>query len=153
MSFWCVYGQAGDLSILLLHRLLLLLLSSNSYSNQWTTLIHSVSCVIGASLGTNGAVNINCKAALSYQGLQVVWIVRYLVWNEWVPPHPEWFVFPSPTSVQETWDRSLGRSQGRSPGAKNGHPLQYSCLENSMDRGAWRAAIDGVTKSPAQLSD
>ena len=35
---------------------------------------------------------------------------------------------------------------GRSPGEGNGYPLQYSCLENSMDRGAWQAAVHGVTK-------
>ena len=36
---------------------------------------------------------------------------------------------------------------GRSPGEGNGYPLQYSCLENSMDRGAWQATVYGVTKS------
>ena len=36
---------------------------------------------------------------------------------------------------------------GRSPGEKNGNPLHYSCLENSMDRGAWRATVHGVTES------
>ena len=36
---------------------------------------------------------------------------------------------------------------GRSPGGGNGNPLQYSCLENSMDRGAWWATVHGVTKS------
>ena len=36
---------------------------------------------------------------------------------------------------------------GRSPGGGNGNPLQYSCLENSIDRGAWRAAVHGVAKS------
>ena len=36
---------------------------------------------------------------------------------------------------------------GRSSGEGNGNPLQYSHLENSMDRGAWRAAVCGVTKS------
>ena len=40
-----------------------------------------------------------------------------------------------------------------SPGGGNGNPLQYSYLENSMDRGAWRAAVRGVAKSRAQLSD
>ena len=35
----------------------------------------------------------------------------------------------------------------------NGNPLQYSCLENPMDRGAWWAAVYGVTKSQTQLSD
>ena len=42
---------------------------------------------------------------------------------------------------------------GRSPGGGNGYPLQYSCLENSMDRGAWRAPVCGVSKSQTQLSD
>ena len=35
---------------------------------------------------------------------------------------------------------------GRSPGEGNGNPFQYSCLENSMDRGAWRATVHGVAK-------
>ena len=42
---------------------------------------------------------------------------------------------------------------GRSPGEGNGYPLQYSCLENSMDGGAWRAAVYRVTKTRTQLSD
>ena len=36
---------------------------------------------------------------------------------------------------------------GRSPGEGNDYPLQYSCLENPMDRGAWQAAVHGVKKS------
>ena len=39
------------------------------------------------------------------------------------------------------------------PGEGNGNPLQCSCLENHMDRGAWRATVHGVTKSRARLSD
>ena len=35
---------------------------------------------------------------------------------------------------------------GRSPGEGNGNPLQYSCLENPMDRGAWQATVDGIAK-------
>ena len=42
---------------------------------------------------------------------------------------------------------------GRSPGEGNGNPLQYSCLENPTDRGAWWATIHGVAKSRTQLSD
>ena len=42
---------------------------------------------------------------------------------------------------------------GRSPGGENGKPLQYSCLENPTDRGAWQATVHGVTKSQARLSD
>ena len=42
---------------------------------------------------------------------------------------------------------------GRSPGDGKGHPLQYSCLENSMDRGAWQITVHGVTKSQMRLSN
>ena len=42
---------------------------------------------------------------------------------------------------------------GRSPGEGNSIPLQYSCLENPMDRGTWEAAAHGVAKSWTQLSD
>ena len=42
---------------------------------------------------------------------------------------------------------------GRSPGEGDGNPLQYSCLENSMDTGAWQATVHGVAKSRTRLSD
>ena len=42
---------------------------------------------------------------------------------------------------------------GRSSREGNGYPLQYSCLENPMDRGAWWATVDGVAKSRRRLSD
>ena len=41
---------------------------------------------------------------------------------------------------------------GRSPGEGNSNPLQYSCLENSMDRGAWPGTVHGATKSQMRLS-
>ena len=47
---------------------------------------------------------------------------------------------------------SIPRSE-RSSGEGHGNPLQYSCLENSMDRGAWRATVCGITKSRTRLSD
>ena len=50
-------------------------------------------------------------------------------------------------------DPSSIPGSGRSPGEGNGNPLQYSCLENLMDRGAWWAAVQGVAKSWAHLSD
>ena len=40
---------------------------------------------------------------------------------------------------------------GRSPGESHGNPLQYSCLENLMDKGAWWAIVHGVTKNQTQL--
>ena len=42
---------------------------------------------------------------------------------------------------------------GRSPGGEHGNPLQYSCLENPMDRGAWLATVHGAIKSQTRLSD
>ena len=46
---------------------------------------------------------------------------------------------------------SEGPGGGRIPGGRNGNPLQDSCLENPMDRGAWGAAVHGVTKSQTRL--
>ena len=42
---------------------------------------------------------------------------------------------------------------GRSPGEGNGNPLHYSCLENPMDRGAWRATVCGIVKSRTRLNN
>ena len=47
-------------------------------------------------------------------------------------------------AMQETQVRSLGL--GSSPGEENGYPFQYSCLENSMDRGAWWSRVHGAHK-------
>ena len=49
-------------------------------------------------------------------------------------------------------DVDLIPRSGRSPGEGQGNPLQYSCLENPMDRGAWRATVHRVTKSRTRLS-
>ena len=50
-------------------------------------------------------------------------------------------------------DPSSTPGMGRSSGEGNGNPLQYSCLENSMDRGAWGAMVPGIAKSQTRLSD
>ena len=44
-------------------------------------------------------------------------------------------------------DLGLKPGSGRSPGEGHGNPLQYSCLENAMDRGAWRATVNGIAES------
>ena len=54
--------------------------------------------------------------------------------------------------MQKSGLRFLLPESGRSPGVGNGNLPQYSCLENSMDRGAWWATVDGVTKSYTLLS-
>ena len=50
-------------------------------------------------------------------------------------------------------DLGLIPGSGKSPGEGKGYPLQYSCLENPMDRGAWWATVHGITKSQTRLSD
>ena len=52
-----------------------------------------------------------------------------------------------PTNAGATRDVGLISGLGKSPQVGNGNPLQYSRLENSMDRGAWWATLHGVTKS------
>ena len=52
-----------------------------------------------------------------------------------------------PTNVGDARDVGLVSGLGRSLEGEYGNPLQYSCLENSMDRGAWWATVHGVTKS------
>ena len=56
-------------------------------------------------------------------------------------------------STGNSGDLGLIPGLGRSPGEGNGNSLQYSCLENPMDRGAWRATVHGVAKSQMQLGD
>ena len=51
------------------------------------------------------------------------------------------------STVAQTGDLGSIPGSGRSPGEGNGNPLQYSCLENPMDREAWQATVHGVTKS------
>ena len=59
----------------------------------------------------------------------------------------------SKLSAHNAGDPGSNPRSGRSPAEGNGNPLQYSCLENPMDRGAWRATVYGVAKSRTGLSD
>ena len=56
-------------------------------------------------------------------------------------------------STCQAGDTGLIPESGRSSGEGNGKPLQYSCLENPMDGGAWQATVHGVAKSQTRLSD
>ena len=58
-----------------------------------------------------------------------------------------------PANAGDAEDIGLISGSGRSLGGGHGNPLQYSCLENPMDRGAWPATVHGVTKSQRQLRD
>ena len=51
-----------------------------------------------------------------------------------------------PANARDTRDVGLIPGSGRSPGGGHDNPLQYSCLENSMDRGAWWVTVHGVTE-------
>ena len=65
--------------------------------------------------------------------------------------------FPGSSGCKESacnaGDPGLVPGLGKSPGERNGSPLQYSCLENSMDREAWWATVHGVTESRIRLSN
>ena len=59
----------------------------------------------------------------------------------------------SEESACNAGDLGLIPESGRSPGEGNGNPLQYSCLENPNDRGAWQATVHGVAKSWIRLGN
>ena len=68
-----------------------------------------------------------------------------------------WRCFPGGSDSKESacnvGDLGSIPGSGRSPGEGTGNPLQYSCLENPLDRGAWQATAHGVTKSRTRLSN
>ena len=70
-----------------------------------------------------------------------------------------WFTFPFPggsdgkESVCSVGDQSSIPGSGRPPREATSYPVQYSCLENSMHRGAWQTIVHGVAKSQIRLSD
>ena len=96
------------------------------------------------------------------------WLSNYVNWffipkNHMVKKQPEnkngiiWVGFPGGSDGKvpecDVGDPGPIPGSGRSPGEGNGNPLQYSCLENSMDGGAWWATVHGVAKSRTWLSD
>ena len=71
-----------------------------------------------------------------------------------------WLGFPGdsvvknlPANAGDAGDIGLISRFRRSPGEGNGTPLQYSCLENPMDGGAWKAAVHGITEGRTRLSN
>ena len=67
-----------------------------------------------------------------------------------------WWGFPGGAVVNNppanAGDRGSIPGLGRSPGEGNGNPFQYSCMENSMEREAWRATVHGIAKSQTRLT-
>ena len=85
-------------------------------------------------------------------------IRRYLFFGFHSFPFPMCFMgFPGGSDGKESacnvGDLALIPGSGRSPGEGTGDPLQYSSLENSIDKGAWWATVHGVTKKWTQMSD
>ena len=85
-------------------------------------------------------------------------LVRFLgleIWRRDRLPTPIFLGFPGGSdgkeSAQNAGDLGSIAGLGRSPGGEHDNPLQYSCLENPMDRGAWQVTVHGVTKSWTQL--
>ena len=58
-----------------------------------------------------------------------------------------------PANAGDKRDMGSAPGSGRSPGEENGNPLQYACLGNPMDGGAWQDSVYGVTKGQTRLSD
>ena len=82
--------------------------------------------------------------------------VRKIFWRRDRLPTPVFLGFPGGSDGKESAhsaeDLGLIPESGRSPGEGNGNLLQYSCLENPMDRGAWWATVHRVTKSWTRLN-
>ena len=170
MFFWWICGGRSRLPILLLRHLRTASLScfsddpvdvgnlisgSSAFSktslNIWKFMVH---VLLKPDLEnfkhhfTSVWDECNCVVVWAFFGIAFLWD-----WNEnW--PFPG---FPCSSVGKESacsaGDPGLIPGLGRSPGEGNGYPLQYPCLENLMDRGAWWAAVHGVTKSRAWLSN
>ena len=82
-----------------------------------------------------------------------------MLWLQYEPKNENYFIIDFPggsdgkASVYNARDLGSSPGLGRSPGEGNGNPLQYCCLENPMDRGAWYATVYGVAKSWTRLSN
>ena len=88
----------------------------------------------GLAKGANHYVSSTCLCLVETQVLVIFGLPWWLSSKE------------STCNVETSGDKSSIPGLGRSPGGGHGNLLQYSCLENPMDRGAWRATVHGVTR-------
>ena len=66
---------------------------------------------------------------------------------------PQWLSNKEPAcNVGDAGDSGSISGSGRSPGGENGNRLQYSCLKNPMERGAWQAKVHGLTKKEPDMT-
>ena len=100
---------------------------------------------------------------LEYWNLNSIWLLCFQeLWILFFSPkplksgkYPSWFPkwLSSNESACQCRTHRFDPWVGKIPRRRNGYPLQYSCLENPMDRGAWRATVHGVKKSWMRLGD
>ena len=81
-----------------------------------------------------------------------IWLILCVFWTALARHTDVCIQIYSKESACNSGDLGLIPGSGRSPGEGKGNPLQYSCLENPMDRGAWQATVHGVAKSQTRLS-
>ena len=93
--------------------------------------------------------NIGCKANyLCFKEIATLSYMRFKIHTDFQVPLSD-----GTESVFNAGDPGLNPGQGRSPGERNGYPLQYSCLENPMERGGWQTTVHGVAKTQTRLND
>ena len=83
-----------------------------------------------------------CTLVLSAAGISLVWVIKRSSF-----PRPPKRLSDPPANSEDARDTGSIPGSERSPGGGNGNPLQYSCLEDPMDKGAWWATVHGVEES------
>ena len=120
-----------------------------NYKYDWVNLIHVFFLIRHVYV-----VLIDCQGTVSDTGKKLQWWIYVIIFLS-KPVNVQGF--PGGSDGKESTCNEghpgLILGSGRSPREGNGYALQYSCLENSMDRGAWWAPVYGVAKSQTWLSD
>ena len=136
-----------------------------SYKHFYFTLFFSCMAVwrtLPANPLTHGwrpmSINMWCSSCSSHSGYQGhklrdhVCQVAQICFTAWTAPLPGGASGKEPTyNAGDIKDAGSIPGSGRSPGGGNGNPLQYSYLENPMDRGTWQATVHGVAESWTRL--
>ena len=127
--------------------------------------------VMGFPGGSDSRICLKCKRlgfddSFPTEAITVFW-VEFLEWygsvyvsisiSQFIPPLPYYLGFPGSSAGKESacnaGDPGLIPRMGRCPEEGNSYPLQYSSLENSMNRERWQATVHGFAKSRTRLSD
>ena len=122
-----------------------------AWSIPWKEELDGLQPVGSQKVKHNGATEWLTSSFPYHNKQDVTWLLTGL--------HPEHFDlgvlrrFSSAVKACNEWDLGSTPGSERSPGEGNGNLLQYYCLENPMDRGAWWSTVHGTTKSRIQLSD